>query len=266
MPFDSGDYEANKEKEAARNKTYYEANKEKLSAQKKAYYEANKEKIAAKNKAYREANKEKLSAYDKARYEANKEKALARHKAYREANKEKERTRNKAYREANKEKELARHKAYREANKERIKAYYEANKEKIAAQNKVYYEANKERLKEKYMLRGARKRAKKNSIPFNLTEDYLKSIYPSDMICPVLGFEMSTGLDENGSNDTSPSLDRIIPEKGYVQGNVVVVSMRANTLKRDATPEELRKVADFYGKVFEQLDNKQLELDFMNEG
>jgi hypothetical protein len=221
MPFDPGDYEANKEKIAAQKKAYREANKEKIAAQKKAYREANKERIAAQGKAYREANKEKIAAQQKAYYEANKEKLAEQQKAYREA-----------------------------------------NKEKLAAQEKAYREANKE----KYMLHTVRKRAKKNNIPFNLTEDYLKSIYPSDMICPVLGFEMSVGVDENGWTDTSPSLDRIIPEKGYVQGNVVVISMRANSIKRDATPGELRKVADFYEKVFEQLDNKQLELDFMNEG
>ena len=243
MPFDSGDYEANKEKKRAQQKAYYEANKEKI----KAYREANKEKIAAQKRAYYEANKEKIAAREKARYEANKEKIAARYKAYREANIEKER---------------ARHKAYREANIERIKAYREANKEKIAARQKAYRAANKE----KTMLNTARKRAKKNNIPFNLTEDYLKSIYPSDMICPVLGFEMSMGLDGNGWVDTSPSLDRIIPEKGYVQGNVVVISMRANSIKRDATPGELRKVADFYEKVFDHLDDGQLELDFMNEG
>jgi len=227
MPFDSGDYEANKEKKRAQQKAYYEANKEKI----KAYREANKEKIAAQKRAYYEANKEKIAAREKARYEANKEKIAARYKAY------------------------------REANIERIKAYREANKEKIAARQKAYRAANKE----KTMLNTARKRAKKNNIPFNLTEDYLKSIYPSDMICPVLGFEMSMGLDGNGWVGTSPSLDRIIPEKGYVQGNVVVISMRANSIKRDATPGELRKVADFYEKVFEQLDNKQLDLDFTNE-
>jgi DNA repair exonuclease SbcCD ATPase subunit len=231
MPFDSGDYEANKEKERAQQKAYREANKEKIAAQHKAYREANKEKIAARNRAYREANKEKVAGLNK---------------AYREANKEKVAARQKAYREANKEKIAARQKAYNEANKEKIKAYKEANLPK-------------------YMFSNAYSRAKKNNIPFNLTEDYLKSIYPSDMICPVLGFEMSVGLDENGSSETSPSLDRIIPEKGYVQGNVVVVSMRANTIKRDATPEELRKVTDFYEKVFEQLDDSQLELDFMNE-
>ena len=227
MPFDSGDYEANKEKKRAQQKAYYEANKEKI-------------------KAYREANKEKIAAQKRAYYEANKEKIASKSRAYYEANIERERARNRAYKEANKEKLAAQSKAYYEANKERYKAYYEANAER-------------------YMLIGACKRAKKNNIPFNLTEDYLKSIYPSDMICPVLGFEMSVGLDENGSSETSPSLDRIIPEKGYVQGNVVVVSMRANTIKRDATPEELRKVTDFYEKVFEQLDDSQLELDFMNE-
>jgi len=205
MPFDSGDYEANKEKKRAQQKAYREANKERIRAREKAYYEANKEKELARQKAYREANKEKLAAYDKARYEANKEKVLARYKAYRKANTEKQ------------------------------------------------------------MFLAARHRAKRNNIPFNLTEDYLKSIYPSDMICPVLGFEMSVGLDENGSMNTSPSLDRIIPEKGYVPGNVVVVSMRANSIKTNATPEEIRKVADFYEKVFDQLDDGQLELDFTNE-
>ena len=257
MPFDSGDYEANKEKLAARKKAYYEANKEKERARQKAWREANKEKI----KAYYEANKEKVAARKKAWREANKEKV----KAYNEANKEKKAAWSKAYYEANKEKLAARGKAYYEANKEKVtvlhKAYREANKEKEAARKKAWREANKE----KSMLHTVRKRAKKNSIPFNLTEDYLKSIYPYDMICPVLGFEMSMGADEKGSNDTSPSLDRILPEKGYIQGNVVVVSMRANAIKRDATPEEIRKVADFYEKVFEQLDDSQLELDFMNE-
>ena len=247
MPFDSGDYEANKEKKLAQDKAYREANKEKEAARHKAYREANKEKEAARKKAYREANKEKIAARKKAYYEANKEKMASKSRAYYYANIERERARNRAYKEANKEKLAAQNKVYYEANKERYKAYYEANAER-------------------YMYVGALKRAKKNNIPFNLTEDYLKSIYPSDMICPVLGFEMSVGLDENGSKETSPSLDRIIPEKGYVQGNVIIVSMRANSIKRDATSEELRKVADFYEKVFEQLDDGQLELDFMNEG
>jgi hypothetical protein len=38
----------------------------------------------------------------------------------------------------------------------------------------------------------------------------------------------------------SPSLDRIDNTKGYVPGNVWVISWRANDLKRNATLEELK--------------------------
>ena len=43
--------------------------------------------------------------------------------------------------------------------------------------------------------------------------------------------------------------DRIDPKKGYVKGNIIVVSMRANRIKTDATVDEIRKVADFYEKL-----------------
>ena len=44
-------------------------------------------------------------------------------------------------------------------------------------------------------------------------------------------------------------IDRIDPKKGYVKGNIIVVSMRANRIKTDATVDEIRKVADFYEKL-----------------
>jgi hypothetical protein len=40
------------------------------------------------------------------------------------------------------------------------------------------------------------------------------------------------------------SLDRIDHQKGYVPGNVRVISLRANLLRKDITPEELRALAD----------------------
>lgn len=57
--------------------------------------------------------------------------------------------------------------------------------------------------------------------------------------CPVLGMRLEPG---NGLSASSPSLDRFDPEKGYTKGNVRVISARANTLKSNATPDELRKV------------------------
>ena len=107
----------------------------------------------------------------------------------------------------------------------------------------------------------AKKRAKSRNLPFNITGDYIKSITPSDMICPALGIQMKVGGDFKNSIISAPSLDRLIPELGYVKGNIAVVSTRANTLKRDATPEELMKVAKFYEKVFKEQNPRQLELD-----
>lgn len=50
-------------------------------------------------------------------------------------------------------------------------------------------------------------------------------------VCPVLGTPM-----------VSPSLDRKNNDLGYIKGNVVVMSRRANCLKNDATVEEMRLI------------------------
>lgn len=71
------------------------------------------------------------------------------------------------------------------------------------------------------------------------------SIYPDDSMCPVFGFEMTWGGDSN----TSPSLDKIVPAKGYVRGNVVWVSQYANMLKTANSLETLRALLTFYERL-----------------
>ena len=61
--------------------------------------------------------------------------------------------------------------------------------------------------------------------------------------CPVLGIELKIAIGVACGQPNSPSLDRIDNKYGYIPGNVVVMSNRANKLKGDATAEELRKVA-----------------------
>ena len=84
-----------------------------------------------------------------------------------------------------------------------------------------------------------RKKSKKLKIPHNVSIDYAHSIFPKDFICPVLGIKMEWG---NEDLDTSPSFDRIIPQKGYVEGNVCWISYRANKIKSDADSGEIFKV------------------------
>ncbi len=62
--------------------------------------------------------------------------------------------------------------------------------------------------------------------------------------CPVLGIELTRGVGQ--ATDSSAQLDRIHNHKGYVKGNVIVVSRRANRLKSDSNVEELRRIVQYY--------------------
>ena len=63
--------------------------------------------------------------------------------------------------------------------------------------------------------------------------------------CPVLGVELDY-FAENGRTDRSVSFDRIDSNKGYISGNVIGVSHRANRIKNNGSWEEHQKIADFY--------------------
>jgi hypothetical protein len=82
------------------------------------------------------------------------------------------------------------------------------------------------------ILRGARARATKYGIPFDLT---LQDIVIPE-VCPVLGSPMCWG---DSITEHTPSLDRVVPDLGYVSGNVNIISFRANRLKNNATKEEV---------------------------
>lgn len=92
-----------------------------------------------------------------------------------------------------------------------------------------------------------RVRSKAKNIPYNLSLPYVRSIATDN--CPVFGFPLEWNRQSSGKPSgpkyNSPSLDRIDPKKGYVKGNVVWISMKANSIKNDATIEELEKVTQW---------------------
>ena len=66
-------------------------------------------------------------------------------------------------------------------------------------------------------------------------------------ICPVLGIPLK--IATGAAKPNSPSLDRIDPRRGYEPGNVRVVSHKANTIKSNATVEELRAVLAYLEEI-----------------
>ena len=83
-----------------------------------------------------------------------------------------------------------------------------------------------------------KRQATKKKIPFNLTAEYLESIWTKK--CPVLGLELD--INSGKTKDNSAQMDRLVPDKGYVKGNVSWLSFRANRLKSNATALEHIKI------------------------
>lgn len=93
-----------------------------------------------------------------------------------------------------------------------------------------------------YLYLGAKNRAKHKTIEFSISPDDI--ILPTH--CPILGIPLQVG--DGGASDNSPSLDRIDSSKGYVKGNIEVMSYRANTLKNNASSSEIKLVHDYLVK------------------
>ena len=90
----------------------------------------------------------------------------------------------------------------------------------------------------------ASKRCRRLGLLFNISPGYILSIWPKGGRCPVLGIILERGRGKY--QDSSPTLDRVDPAKGYVRGNVVVMSFLANLLKGDEIdPAVFERVADW---------------------
>lgn len=83
-------------------------------------------------------------------------------------------------------------------------------------------------------------RKKKHAKHRGLVFEIKRKDYPVPEVCPVLGIPL-----DSRDRDHTPSLDRVDNTLGYIPGNVVVISLRANTLKGAGTVEELEKVVAY---------------------
>jgi len=156
---------------------------------------------------------------------------------------------------------------YKKNNKKRLaklsKAWYSEHKDQLFEKHREYREINKDDLSikkrkyredniEKQLLFNAKKRAIKYDLEFNIdiTDiDVLKN-------CPLLEIEME--VNHNHLKDSSFTLDRIDNAKGYIKGNVWVISYKANRSKNNATIEEYEKIVNNFEKIINEttVENK----------
>lgn len=133
---------------------------------------------------------------------------------------------------------------YRARNKDKIKNYLDKyrkdpeNNKKHLQYMKDYNKSHKvdaallwaKKNPNKFQFNQVKARAKRNNVPFSL--DYNDIVWPTH--CPVLGIELN-----RIERDHCPSFDRVDPSKGYIKGNVFIISNRANRMKQEATLENL---------------------------
>jgi hypothetical protein len=66
--------------------------------------------------------------------------------------------------------------------------------------------------------------------------------------CPYFGFKLETDV-KKFNNPNYYTIDRIDSSKGYIKGNIQVISRLANTMKNSATEDELIKFAESIIKI-----------------
>jgi hypothetical protein len=90
-----------------------------------------------------------------------------------------------------------------------------------------------------------RKNAKERKLEFSLSSYDLKLVKK----CPILEIELN--YSNSCGMDNSPSIDRIDSSKGYIKGNITMISKLANQMKSSATKEQLNLFIKNINKIFE---------------
>lgn len=112
---------------------------------------------------------------------------------------------------------------------------------KEASSQKVYSKTDKGLATK--IVRSAKSRANSKKLPFDLDVDFIVEKLVSG-VCEVTGIPFSRSKDEKYSRGPYiPSLDRVIPSKGYVKTNVRMVLWAVNVAASDWGLENFLPIA-----------------------
>lgn len=124
---------------------------------------------------------------------------------------------------------LSRHEHYKSVAREK---HHRQNTQRDIERITAWKHANPNRVARSRLLKNAKVRATALGLAFDLT---LEDITLPE-VCPVLGIQIVFGRGQ--VQPGSPTVDRVVPERGYVRGNICVISHRANQIKSNGTIAE----------------------------
>lgn len=101
-----------------------------------------------------------------------------------------------------------------------------------------------------YIIRNSKYCAKRRNIPFDLK--YTDFELPE--VCPILGLKLEYGVGTDGNSPCHATLDRIDNTKGYIPGNVMIISRLANTMKNEANFEQLQAFINNYSYLIKYIN------------
>lgn len=110
-----------------------------------------------------------------------------------------------------------------------------------------YYETEPKLRWARTAVQTAKRRALKSAVVFGITVDDILAV--AGDTCPALGIPLDYTRGRRVIRTDSPTIDRIIPELGYVPSNIAVISNKANCCKGVCGPAELMDVGRWLMRV-----------------
>lgn len=113
----------------------------------------------------------------------------------------------------------------------------------------ITYDTEYDRIRG-YIIRNSKYCAKRRNIEFSIK--YTDFELPE--LCPILGIKLEYGVGHDGNAPQHATLDRIDNTKGYVPGNVMIVSRLANAMKNEASFNQLQTFITNYSYLINYIN------------
>ena len=110
-----------------------------------------------------------------------------------------------------------------------------------------------------FLWQTARYRARRKNREFTITIADVEAVMTDTCEIlnnmPIYRYPQQSGGEQQHTKPDSMTLDRIDATKGYIPGNIRIISWRANALLKDATLEELKCISEYYQRIANETTN-----------